>query len=210
MGMVQFVAKFILSISQLSEPLHALTKKNSDFFWGPEQKAAFDSIKEKLKQKHSLVRFDISRPTALFVDASPVAIGAILTQRVGDAWAPVEYAGKVLSDVQRRFIQTEREALAIKIGIEKFHNYLYGSPTLKVFTDHKPLVSIFREGSRPTLRIEKWVVSLQGYAFEVQYRPGEGNPADYIFASPERQSKRRGRTRRCIGSFGFEQAKGGQ
>ena len=114
--------------------------------------------------------------THLLVDASPVGLGALLTQndRV------VAYASKSLTAVEQRYSQTEREALAVAWGCNHFRLYLLGAH-FTVLTDHKPLVSIFNKpGSNPPARIANWIFKLQNYDYTVIYRPGENNPADYL------------------------------
>ena len=59
------------------------------------------------------------------VDASPHGVGAILTQiqptKDGRRDAHiVAYASRALDDVESRYSQTEREALAVRWGVEHF------------------------------------------------------------------------------------------
>ena len=69
-------------------------------------------------------------------------------------------------------------------GVEHFHLYLYGSEFVLV-TDHKPLEIIYGSPkSKPSARIERWVLRLQPYSFKVVYKPGDTNPADYLSRHP--------------------------
>jgi len=47
-------------------------------------------------------------------------------------------------------------------------------------SDHKPLECIYSRKSKPSARIERWVLRLQGYNFKVVYRPGKTNIADVL------------------------------
>jgi len=47
-------------------------------------------------------------------------------------------------------------------------------------TDHKPLERIYSATSRSCARIERWVLRLQSYDFNVVYRPGKANIADAL------------------------------
>ena len=49
---------------------------------------------------------------------------------------------------------------------------------LELETDHKPLQYIYNKTSKPSARIERWVLRLQSYNFKVIYRPGKTNIAD--------------------------------
>ena len=89
-------------------------------------------------------------------------------------------ASRALSDVERRYSQTEREALAVVWSTEHFHLYVYGS-RFGIITDHKPLVSVFDKPTHTSpARIERWRVRLHAYDVTVKYRPGAENPADYL------------------------------
>ena len=52
-------------------------------------------------------------------------------------------------------------------------------------TDHQPLVTLFNSPlSKPTARIERWIMDLLRYNFKVIYQPGHSNPADYASRHP--------------------------
>ena len=72
--------------------------------------------------------------------------------------------------------------------MEHFHLYLYGNE-FTLLTDHKPLEVIYgSRKSKPSARIERWVLRLQPYSFNVVYKPGSDNPADYLSRHPTRTS----------------------
>ena len=52
------------------------------------------------------------------------------------------YARRTLSDVERRYSQTEKEALAIVWACDKFHLHIYGEK-FNIVPDHKALEIIF-------------------------------------------------------------------
>ena len=60
-----------------------------------------------------VAHYDQSADTELKVDASPVGLGAILLQRSSSVVRPVACASRTLTDVERRYSQTEKEALAV-------------------------------------------------------------------------------------------------
>ena len=96
----------------------------------------------------------------------------------------IQFASQALSAVEQRYSQTEREALAITWAHEHFHIYIFGAP-FTVFTDHKPLTSIFNNTcSQLSARIEHWVLRTQPYDMTVIYRPGHDYPADYLSRHP--------------------------
>ena len=84
--------------------------------------------------------FDIQWDTMVLVDASPIGISAILTQKEKGTNGNriIAHASRAFTPVEKRYSQTEREALSIVWGIEYFHLYLFGAP-FTLYTDHKQL-----------------------------------------------------------------------
>ncbi|XP_073520082.1 uncharacterized protein [Phyllobates terribilis] len=127
--------------------------------------------------------------TELIVDASPVGLGAILTQvsKAGNV-STISYASKALTETEQRYSQTEREALAVVWGCLHFHLYLMGHK-FTVISDHKPLIPLFnKHSSKPPPRLERWLLRLQNYQFRLRYEAGAGNPADYFSRHPTPQT----------------------
>ena len=88
-------------------------------------------------------------------------------------------ASRSLTDIERRYSQTEKEALALVWACEKFHPYVYGVP-FDLVTDHKPLEVLYGPRSKPCARIERWVLRMQPYKFKVKFEPGPSNIADTL------------------------------
>ena len=100
----------------------------------------------------------------------------------------VAYNSKALTEVETRYSQIKREALAIQFACIKFRMYLLGHPGFTVVTDHKPLVSIFNNPKKPgPFRVEKMRLKLQGYSFQVVYKKGYSNPTDYLSRHPQKE-----------------------
>lgn len=177
LGLVNYIGKFIPNLATLTEPLRLLMKQRQKFVWAREQQEAFDQLRQHMLNPATLGYFDTNDRTQLIADASPVGLGAVLIQINAHGPRIISYASKSLSDVEKRYAQTEKEALALVWATERFHFYLYGR-TFELITDHKPLETIFGPKSKPCLRIERWVLRLQAYKGKVIYRPGKSNIAD--------------------------------
>ena len=76
-------------------------------------------------------------------------------------------------------VKPKKEALAIVWAVERFNLYLFGMQ-FELESDHKPLECIYGRKSKPSARIERWVLRLQGYNFKVVYRPGKINITDVL------------------------------
>lgn len=110
------------------------------FNFGPEQKQAFSAL--KAAKATTFACFDKEAPTQVIADASPVELGAVLEQNQKGIEVPVCYASRSLTDCERRYSQTEREALGLVWACERLHPYLYGQQ-FDLFTDDKPLEVIY-------------------------------------------------------------------
>lgn len=179
MGIVQYSSKFMPDVASVAKPIQELTRKGVVFHWGNEQQAAFEELKRLITQAETLAYFKVGCRTRIIADASPFGLGAVLTQQQRGMWRVVSYASRSLTDVERRYSQTEKEALALVWACERFNMYVSGQD-FELETDHKPLERIYSSTSRPCARIERWVLRLQGYDFKVVYRPGKTNIADAL------------------------------
>ena len=48
LGLAGFYRRFVKDFSTIASPLHALSKKNAPFVWGPSQDTAFNELKNLL------------------------------------------------------------------------------------------------------------------------------------------------------------------
>ena len=178
LGLVQFVGRFIPHLSTVAEPMLRLVAKNVAFSWGSEQAKAFAEIKKRMTECKTLAFFDVTAKTRVIADASPSGLGAVLVQSQCGVDRVIAYGHRSLSKVERRYSQTEREALSLVWACEHFYMYLLGNE-FELMTDHKPLTHIFNNpSSKPTPRLERWALRLMAFSCNVVYLPGPANIAD--------------------------------
>ena len=102
-----------------------LTHNDADWKWTIEHERSFNTLKAEIANEATLTFFSKSRPTILTVDASPIGLGAVLKQRQSNnTLEPVAFASRLLTDTERRYSQSEREALAVVWAVEHFNIYL--------------------------------------------------------------------------------------
>ena len=167
LGSIQFYAKFLPNLSTVTEPLHRLTKRGTEWRWEAEQEAAFTTLKNMLSTDTVLAHFDPQQEIGISCDASEVGLGAVLFHRYADgSERPLANVSKTLTDTQRRYSQIQKEALAIVFALHKFHQFLYGRKFILV-TDHQPLTSLFGPNkATPALaanRLARWALMLNQY-----------------------------------------------
>ena len=79
---------------------------------------AFQTMKEQPAKASILAYFDKTAHIRVMAYASPVGLGAFLVQEVNGKSRAVWYASRRLGDVERRYSQTEKEALALEWASE--------------------------------------------------------------------------------------------
>ena len=134
MGMVNYLSKFSVRLSELAEPVRELSKDEVPFNWGPEHQEAFNSIKKKKTSALILAYYNPKREMILQTDASIKGLGACLLQE----GKPIYFASKALTEAQKGYVAIELEALVVAWAIEKFHHFLYGNHFI-LETNQKPL-----------------------------------------------------------------------
>ena len=118
-------------------------------------------------------------------DASGVGLGAVLSQIHPEGERVVCFASSTLSEAQRRYSVSEREALACVWACEKWHTYLWGRDFV-LRTDHAALRTLITAGGigRAGMRMSRWAARLMTNSFSVQHQKGTLNPADGLSRLP--------------------------
>jgi hypothetical protein len=101
-------------------------KKEQPFVWDKEQNTAVVKLKEALANASTLAYFDVNAKTQVIADVSPVGLGAVLVQIQGEDYKIICYASRSLSNIKRRYSQTEKETLGLDWACERFHVFLFG------------------------------------------------------------------------------------
>ncbi len=105
-------------------------------------------------------------------DASQAGLGATLENYHEGQWYPIAFASRTMTSSERNYCQMEKEISSIVFACKKFHDYLIGNRFI-VENDHRPLIAIVQKPlSKAPPRIQRFLLSLQRYNFELQYRPG--------------------------------------
>lgn len=183
LGLVNYINKWIPNLATSTEPLKELLRKklgkkaSIEEHWTQRQDQAFKKLKNSLTDIETLGYYDIKDKTQVIADASPVGLGAVLVQTDVNGPRIIAYGNRTLTECERKYSQTEKEALALVWAIEHFNTFLFGKE-FDLITDHKPLEFLFSPKSKPCARVERWVLRLQAYRYNVKYKPGKSNIAD--------------------------------
>ena len=165
--------RFIPNMSQILAPITKLTKKGVKFAWTETEQKAMNEIKELICNAPILAIPDLNGEFILTTDASNIALGAVLAQGDENAPKPIEYASRMLTNAERNYSTTEKEALAVIWALKKFRGYVE-STKVTVFTDHQALRWVLTAVS-PEGRLARWALALMQFDLLIKYLPGNRN-----------------------------------
>jgi hypothetical protein len=119
--------------------MEKMLRKDTKYQWNNECQHGLDTLKEKMVTAPILVFPYWEKTFHVHVDASVIALGAILVQpRAGDLDHSIAFARRKLSDSEQNYNTTEREGLDMVYALQKYKHYLLGK-NFKMFTDHSAL-----------------------------------------------------------------------
>nr|XP_016493968.1 PREDICTED: uncharacterized protein LOC107813241 [Nicotiana tabacum] len=179
LGHAGFYRRFIKDFSKVVNPLCKLLEKDAKYVFDEKCMEAFELLKQKLTTTPIITAPNWSLPFELMCDASDVAVGAVLGQRINKMFHPVYYASKTMNEAQRNYTVTEKELLAIVFAMEKFRPYLMGAKVI-IHTDHAALRYLMTKKDSKA-RLMRWVLLLQEFDLEIVDRKGSENQvADHL------------------------------
>ena len=115
-GFVNYLAKFLPKLGEVTEPIRQLTRKDVPWNWSASQENVFLPMKELVKEAPVLQFFDNNISLMIQCDGSEKGLGAALPQD----GKPVAFASRALTDTETRYAQIEKELLAIVFSVEFF------------------------------------------------------------------------------------------
>jgi hypothetical protein len=163
-GRLAALNRSISKSAERSLPFLKTLRGAKDFAWGPEQAAAFASLKQHLSELATLTSPDSSLPLLLYVAASPLVVSAALVQeqtREGTTrQCPVYYVSEVLTTSKCNMTELKKIAYAVIMASRKLRHY-FEAFKVRVTSD-RGLSELFRN-PEASVRIAKWAAELSGY-----------------------------------------------
>ena len=120
------------------------------------------------------------------MDASNLAIGAVLSQKHDNTEKVIAYASRTLTKSEQKYCVTRKELLALVHFVKFFRHYLYGKQ-FTVRTDHGSLrwLTNFKN---PEGQLARWLEVIAAYNMKIEHRPGRLHKnADGLSRRPCRQ-----------------------
>lgn len=88
--------------------------------------------------------FDQDKQIILRMEGSfKEGLSAALLQKRDRGMQPVHFISRVMTEVEKKYSQTQKDQMAIKWAKDRLRVYLLGAPRLKIVTAYKPLPPLF-------------------------------------------------------------------
>lgn len=179
LGMINYYRRCIKDAAHNQAVLNEYlkdSKKNDKRLiqWTTEADEAFTKCLNGLANATLLAHSRETAPLILTTDASDVAVGAVLEQKVDGEMQTLSFFSKKLSGAQRNYSTYDRELLAIYEAI-KYNRDVEGRQLI-VRTDHKPLTFAFQQKSKKaTPRQARQLDFISQFSTEVIHLNGQKN-----------------------------------
>src|SRR5438552_5276647 len=177
-GLVNYYRRFIRHFSIIAAPLSDLFKlegndkrKRRPITWGTNHQVAFQRLKQAVTTAPVLVQPNPTKPYTIETDSSDFGLGMALYQQGEDGKLhPVAFDGRKLHGAELKYPTHEKELLAIKNALQKWHHYVENGLPITVITDHDSL-KYMNTIQNPSKRMARWVDEFQQYTLNIKYRP---------------------------------------
>ena len=102
LGAIQYLAKFLPRLSEKTDRLRKLLKKDSVWNWGKQQEEDFKNKKEMLTEEPCLAHYAKDRENIVTTDASKTGLGITLWQKQSDGEIiPIAFGSRYLNDSKK-------------------------------------------------------------------------------------------------------------
>ena len=188
-GLVSWCGAYFPHLASIAAPLTSLSSGRRKFIWTTEAEEAMRLIQQKCMEATVLMPWSDERETRITTDASDVGLGAVLEQKVDDAWRPIEFWSRKLKPAETRYSATDKEWLAVVEAVSNHWRHLLEGREVIVRTDHRPLLGkLSSANSIPPLlhRHARWIERLSPFLIRWEHVSGKDNQiADALSRTPE-------------------------
>ena len=140
------------------------------FTWDEVKTRSFQQIKSLILKAHQtpLQYYDRLKPVTVQANASLRGLGTCLIQDD----QPIAFASKSLTGAESRYVNIERELLAIVLACQRFSMYLLGR-SFTAESNQKPLEMIAMKNlANAPPCLQRMLLQLQRFDITIRYRPG--------------------------------------
>ena len=167
LGLCGYYRRYVQDYARHAAPLHELWVP---YEWNIQRQEAFIFLKQALTTASIL---GMSQDTGMFVldvDASDLAVGAVLQQEQGDLLRVIGYASRTFNTCEKKYCITRKELAAVVFGLKQYRQYLLGRHFL-IRSDHVALTYL-RSAKELIGQQARWLDFIEEFDFELQHRAG--------------------------------------
>src|SRR5437667_1231996 len=136
-------------------------RKRRPIIWGTNHQVAFQRLKQAVTTAPVLVQPNPAKTYTIETDSSDFGPGMALYQQGEDGKLhPVAFDGRKLHGAELKYPTHEKELLAIKDALKKWHHYVENGLPITVITDHDSL-KYMNTIQNPSKRMARWVDKFQ-------------------------------------------------
>ena len=118
--MAGYLDNYISDYVSIAAPLYQLTRKDTKFKWEKEEEKAFRKMQDSILNDKTVAFFDPSRTIILCTEASyNQGLSVNLLQKTHKGIQPVHLISRTMTESEKRYGQTKKDALAIKWAKEQ-------------------------------------------------------------------------------------------
>ena len=100
---IQYMAKFLPKLSERTDILRKLLKRNEPWIWEEEQQKDFEKIKQMLTEGPCLAHYAKDKENIVTTDASTTGLGITLWQKQHDGnTKPIAFGSRYLIDTEKK------------------------------------------------------------------------------------------------------------
>lgn len=170
-GLATFYRKFIKKFSHVCAPMLDTIKggRKTKFVWTKEAEVAFQYLKNRVAQYPILTLPDFKKVFTVEMDASNLAIGAVLSQE----GKPIAFFSEKLNDAKKRYSTYDLELYAVVHALKKWRHYLLPKEFVVYMDNHA--LSFLNSQEKLSVKHIKWMEQLQSYTFTIKHKKGQAN-----------------------------------
>ncbi|KAJ2934659.1 hypothetical protein H1R20_g2456, partial [Candolleomyces eurysporus] len=175
LGTVGTLRMFIKNYAVHSEPLVKLTRRKTEFVFGPTELEAMEKIKYLVTTCPAIRPIDYSsdNEVILAVDSSQIAVGYILSQMGDDGLRyPSRFGSITWNERERRYSQSKIELFGLFRALKDVRIYIIAVKRLVVEVDARYIKGMINNPDiQPNATINRWIAGVLLFDFELRHVP---------------------------------------
>lgn len=175
LGLFNYYRKFIPNFAARTRHMTDMLKKDQFVIFSEAARAEFHDVKQLLCEAPILQLPHSEFPFVIHCDASEDALGAVLSQDIGQGLRPVAYLSHKFSDTERNWNICEKETYALVKSLIHWRPYIHGANGgVTVYTDNIACTHLLTQKEVKGRKHINWMSVLADYGDQLQIKHVSG------------------------------------